>query len=126
MTLIREKASSLTIGYGGWTNPTPTFFRVFMPYVIQRVHTPGHKHAFLPLNRDYLPLGLRRDGSVTYADYMPTHGVFFARDPAKFADVFWEPESGDQLWLYDDSPASRVDYFARLERLMSRQMDMVK
>lgn len=104
---------------------TPTFFRLFMPYLYQRVEVAGRKHAFLPLNRDYVPLGFRRgDGSVDYDRVTPTHAVYFARDPAALEGIWWNTRDG-QLWLYDDSTASRVDYFARLEKLMSRQMEMV-
>lgn len=119
--MVPEKAGRLVSGYD-WK--TPTFFKLFMPYCIQRVEVSGRKHAFLPLNRDYAPLGMRRGAHLDYEKMMPTHGAYFARDPAKLADVWWNVRDG-QMWLYDDSPESRVDYFARLERLMSRQMEMV-
>lgn len=121
-----DKAGRLVGGYD-WR--TPTFFRVFMPYLIWRVEVPGRKQAFIPLNRDYVPLGTSRgDGHVNYKDpaVIARHAVYFARDPAKLKDVWWSSDKdGGRLWLYDDSTASRVDYFARLERLMSRQMEMV-
>ena len=120
--MTRDQASALTCGRG--LAATPTFFRLFMPYLYQRVEAAGRKHAFLPLNRDYLPLGMRRDGRIDYAAVAPTHTVYFTRDPAKLEGIWWN-QSGTSNWLYDDSAASRLDYFARLERLMLRQMEMV-
>ena len=95
-----------------------------MPYLLKRISVAGKRHAFLPLNRDYLPIGERDENAVPYEHYMPSHGVYFARDPSKFAGIFWKIE-GDHLWLYDDSPASRVTYFSRLEMLMTQRMEMV-
>jgi hypothetical protein len=120
-----HKASRLIGGYD-WR--TPTFFKVFMPYLLQRVEVPGRKHAFLPLNRNYVPLGMpSSEGYVKYSDaqIIASHAVYFARDPAKIEGVWWSNDGNGRHWLYDDSTASRVDYFARLERLMSRQMEMV-
>jgi hypothetical protein len=102
----------------------PTFFKLFMPYLYQRVEVPGRKHAFLPLNRDYQPLGMRREGWTDYQQVASTHAVFFARDPAQLEGVWWNQRDGS-FWLYDDSVASRIDYFKRLETLMLRQMEMV-
>lgn len=123
MTLTADKAYRLIGGYD-WR--TPTFFKVWMPYLIQRIEVPGRKHAFIPLNRDYKPLGAPRVDHVDYKapDVIARHAVYFARDPAALKGVWWNVR-GNQLWLYDDSTASRVDYFARLETLMSRQMEMV-
>jgi len=125
MTMPLAKAGRLIGGYD-WR--TPTFFRVFMPYLIWRVEVPGRKHAFLPLNRDYVPLGTPRGvGHVNYNDpaVIAQSAVYFARDPATL-DIWWSRDTdGGRLWLYDDSTASRLNYFARLETLMSRQMEMV-
>lgn len=121
MTMRPGKAALLIGGYD-WR--VPSYFRLFMPYCIQRMEVPNRKHAFLPLNRDYAPIGMRRLQHLDYDALMPTHGVYFARDPAGIEGVFWN-RRGNQLWLYDDSTASKVDYFARLEKLMSRQMSMV-
>lgn len=111
---------------GGYDWKTPTFFRTFMPYLLQRVEVPGRKHAFLPLNRNYVPLGMPGSG-VKYSDpeIIATYAVYFSRDPAKIDGVWWSNDGNGRHWLYDDSTVSRVDYFARLERLMSRQMEMV-
>lgn len=101
--------------------PGTHLFRLFMPYVFQRLPHPKRKQVFMPLNRDYKPLGLPRSGHVDYAEMAPTHAVVFGRDPASFKDV-WSNVRGDSLWLYDDHPRSRLDYFQRLERLMAHKV----
>ncbi len=121
--MTRDQAASLTTGHG--MAATPTFFKTAMPYLYQRVEVAGRKHAYLPLNRDYVPLGFRRaDGFVKYEEVAERHAVYFSRDPALLDDVWWNVRDGS-LWLYDDSAASRFTYFARLEKLMLRQMAMV-
>lgn len=121
--MTRDQAAALTSGRG--IARTPTFFKVWMPYLYQRVEVPGRKHAFLPLNRDYKPLGVRRDaGFVDYEEMAARCAVWFPRDPATLEGVWWNA-SGSSLWLYDDSVASRLTYFERLEKLLCRQMEMV-
>lgn len=109
-----DDAASRTAGRGATCAP---FFRYWMPYLYQRVQLAGRKHVYLPLNRNYTPFGV--EGYADYQAYVRSHGVIFGRDPAKFQDVWWNvDEQGGRLWLYDDSAASRFDYFERLERLM--------
>ncbi len=118
-----DQAAGLTCGHG--MGRTPTFFKIWMPYLYQRVGVAGRKHAYLPLNRDYVPLGFRRqDGFVNYDETALRHAVYFSRDPSALKDVWWNQLDGS-LWLYDDSTQSRLDYFERLERLMTRKMEMV-
>jgi hypothetical protein len=65
---------------------TPTFSKVFMPYLLQRIEVPGRKHAFLPPNRGYVPLGMPHSaGHVKYsdADIIATHAVYFSRDTTR-------------------------------------------
>jgi hypothetical protein len=108
---------------------TPTFSKVFMPYLLQRIEVPGRKHAFLPPNRGYVPLGMPHSaGHVKYsdADIIATHAVYFSRDTTKIKGVWWSTDrNGWRHWLNDDSIPSCVDYFCRLERLMSRQMEVI-
>ena len=121
--MTRDQAAALTAGQGAGT--TPTFFKVWMPYLYQRVQVSGRKHAYLPLNRDYVPLGFRRqDGFVNYEEVALRHAVYFPRDPAALKDIWWNVRAGS-FWLYDDSTASRTGYFERLERLLTRKMEMV-
>lgn len=92
------------------------WFRYWMPYTFQELSG----GVYLPLNRDYKPLGLIQRDHVEYEDFAVTHGVKFARDPRTFTDVWWD--AGEPLFLYSDNPRSREDYFIRLDRLMSRSM----
>jgi len=98
-----------------------------MPYLLQKVEHPGIKWAYLPLNRNYKPLGQMTSERVDYAGYMTTHGVRFARDPALIKAVWVDaPSAGaEMLWLYSDGPTSRLDYFARFERLMSKAVSTI-
>lgn len=123
MTMTKLQASALI---GGWDWKTPTFFKFYMPYLYQRVNHPDRKHAYLPLNRDYAPLGFRRGEPrhLNYEELAVTHGVYFARDPATI-DGVWHNVRGGSLWLYDDDPNTRRDYFERLERLLTKQVQMI-
>ncbi len=113
--MTKEQAGSLTAGTRFGYHP---FFKHWMPYLFQRVGHPKRKHVFLPLGRDYKPLGHLGGGTVDYEQAALTHGVAFSRDPASFKDVWWIADSAGRFWLYDDSAASRFDYFERLERLL--------
>ena len=97
------------------------FFRFFMPYVFQRLEGCG-TNVFLPLNRDYKPLGQTTREHVDYDDFV-TGAAKFARDPMTLKELWTraDPELG-LMWLYDDDPASRVDYFRRLEALMTKSI----
>lgn len=122
MALTSDQADNLT-DLGG-VDRHPHFFRMWMPYVFQRIEFPGKKHAFLPLNRDYKPLGQLSGEHVDYDAHGLSHGVSFSRDPANFKDI-WYNVHGNMLWLYDDSIKSRIDYFARLERLMAKSVPLL-
>lgn len=100
-----KQASSLT-DHSHW-------FRYWMPYTFQQV---GDR--YLPLNRDYKPLGMITREHVRYEDYIESHGVKFARDPRTYTDVWHSPNA--PLFLYADHPQTRLDYFERLARLMTR------
>lgn len=105
----------------------PHFFRFWLPYLFQRIDHPSHAHVFLPLNRNYKPLGVTSSEWVEYDNYTLSHGVFFARDPSTFSGI-WHgtvKEGDSQLWLYNDGPASRLDYFVRFEQLMSKMIKVM-
>jgi hypothetical protein len=119
--VTRDQAASLTRSRSSGSKP---FFRQWMPYLFQRIEHPGHKHVYLPLNRDYVPFG--HEGRADYEAYGRSHGVVFRRDPATFTGIWWNVDQpGGRLWLYDDSAASRQDYFARFERLMLKANHLV-
>ena len=102
------------------------FFRFWMPYLFQRLEVDGVRHAFLPLNRNYKPLGIISGDHVDYGGLALSHGVSFTRDPALLVGV-WDNKSddGSQLWLYSDSPQSRTDYFARFEKIMALSLPVL-
>ena len=94
------------------------WFRYWMPYCFQELSA-NRKHVYLPLNREYKPLGLTDyNNGVDYDDYID-QAVVFTTDPGAFPDVWTRPGS---LYLYNDGTASRLDYFERLERLLSRSV----
>jgi hypothetical protein len=102
------------------------FFRFWMPYLFQKIEVDGVRWAFLPLNRNYKPLGNLNRDYVEYDAYTISHGVKFGRNPALLEGI-WTNISSDseQLWLYEDAPKSRVDYFSRLEKLMSHALPIL-
>ena len=107
------------------TNTSKHWFRYWMPYVFQPIQSTDHKYGYLPLNRNYKPLG-QTDG--TWADYdasFSTHGVVFGSDPLKFKGV-WLEDGVKGLYLYADDPHSRLDYFKRFEILMTKTVNIVK
>ena len=85
----------------------------------------GEAHAYLPVNRALKPLGMAGHGCVRWRDHA-ARAIVFRSDPHEFEGVWYD--AGDaapgpgrpRLLLYDDTPESRMDYFARFERLMAR------
>jgi hypothetical protein len=96
------------------------FFRFWMPYLFQKIEVDGVKWVFLPLNRNYKPLGVLDREHVDYQTLASSHGVKFSRNPALLTGVWTNvSEDGSQLWLYSDTPTSRADYFDRFEKIMA-------
>jgi len=118
--MTRHEAGNLT------DKPSPghdPYFRIFMPYLFQQVEYLGIKNVYLPLNRDYHPIGVR-SGFADYADYIETHAVHLPRDASSYPDI-WFSARGRSFWLYDDSSASRIDYFDRLQRLLCKGLPLI-
>lgn len=92
------------------------WFRHFLPYAFVRLEHPRRRHVFLPVNRDYKPLGMITRKEVDYVDYMEKAAVF-RRDPRLMPGVW--TATREHLMLYNDTPGSRLDYFERLARVMS-------
>lgn len=98
--------------------------RYWLPYNFQKIDHAKFSHVYLPLNREYKPIGiLTYSPRVKYEDY-PLHYVRFHSDPHKFVDVWVNDEFGG-LFLYDDGQQSRDTYFNRLARLCSHKMTMI-
>ena len=99
---------------------TDQWFRFWMPYTFHPLD--AKKRVYLPLNRNYKPLGYTSKVMVDYEDYRP-QAVIFGADPHTVKDVW---TSGQGLYLYNDGPSSRTDYFERFERLMSRSIRLAR
>ena len=96
------------------------WFRYWLPYSFVKLETTNHNHVYLPVNRNYKPLGVTSDDWVDYEDFID-QAVIFSADPHTFANVWFHR---DTLHLYEDVVSSRVDYFQRLERLLSRSVKL--
>lgn len=100
------------------------WFRYNMPYLIRKLNVP-QANTWLPLNRNYKPIGYLGKDIVDYHDYLNIAMVFHI-DPHNFVgDIFWNKQK-DSLFLYDDGIDSRKDYYVRLERLMSHTINILK
>ena len=98
------------------------WFRYWMPYTYEKIEVPKFRHVYLPLNRNYKPLGILSGDWVDYEDYLH-QAVRFSSDPHTFDGVWYSPET---LHLYEDATKSRIDYFARLERLFTRSLKLYR
>jgi hypothetical protein len=82
--------------------------------------------AWLPLGREYQPLGEMQWGvtvGVHYDDF--AHAAWrFVVDPHTLG--IWRKAYPSTLYLYNDDPASRRDYFARVGRLIAATDDPIK
>lgn len=99
------------------------WFRYWMPYTFHKLDHPRLKHVYLPLNRNYKPLGITSREGVRYEDFIG-QAIAFAQDPSGFKDV-WDDTTPKGLFLYADSPNTRTDYFERLGRLLSKPSRLV-
>ena len=90
------------------------WFRFWVPYNFSKLENDRFNHVYLPLNRDYRPLGVTEN--VTYQDYI-AQALVFMNDPAKFKDV-WVP--GKPLYLYDGSTESLLTLGERFMRLQMK------
>lgn len=91
------------------------WFRTNMPYAIARID----KKVWLPINRDYKPLGMAKTESHARYDQYRDKAITFSSDPTTFEGIFISGDA-DTLWLYNDGTESRRDYMERLERLLSK------
>lgn len=97
------------------------WFYYNMPYEFRKLRHPKYGEAYLPLNRDYMPLGMVNGKPVDYLDFWDW-AVKFKENPANFLDV-WVPAPG--LYLFGDDPQTLVSYFSRFSRLMMKPQEMV-
>ena len=95
------------------------FFRAAFPYCFDKMESNAFPHVWLPLNRDYKPLGvgvLNRYKWVDYQDHIAS-ALVFSRDPCTFKDV-WHSIDPAACYLYDDGTDLDAIYFQRLQRLL--------
>ncbi len=97
------------------------WFRHSLPYTLHLMPGQRKKHTYLPLNRDYKPLGVVTMDHVRYEDYLD-RAVVFGTDPHRFTDIWIPWDARRLLYLYTDNNRSVRDYFERLGRLCMRQM----
>ncbi len=107
MTQLLDDARKMHASSWAW-------FRIWMPYQYQYIEHGKIKHLYLPLNRNYKPLGVYSDARVEYEDYAK-QGVIFSRDPHTFKGI-WSSPNG--LYLYTDNPETLTDYFDRFNKLL--------
>jgi hypothetical protein len=104
------------------------WFRIWMPYCFVKLESPAKKHVYLPLNRNYKPLGMLSRKHLDYETFR-AQAVQFKTDPKIFKGIWHLVETNksddEQLWLYEDVHTSRIDYFARLEKLVLKTMKLV-
>ena len=101
--------------------PLNAWTRRWMPYRFLEVKV-GRTTAYLPVNRELIPLGL---ASMDFGDYAAyeRQAVTFGGDPHKFEGIWHDP---GQLLLYGETATTRADYFLRLGRLAQKTIRVVK
>lgn len=94
--------------------------RINLPYTLRKLAV--GKHVYLPVNRNYAPLGFPyQDGQGDDLDYVG-QAMSFASDPALFTGVWWSESA--PLSLYADGNETRLTYWARLEKLLSHAIQV--
>ena len=93
------------------------FFYKSLPYCFAKLKNKAYPHIWLPLNRDYKPLGVLSKEWIDYDDHIAS-ALVFSRDPCKFNNV-WQSVYSDACYLYNDGTNLDLEYFPRLHRLLS-------
>jgi len=94
--------------------------RYFLPYCLHRIKG----NIYLPLNRNYKPIGVTTKEWVNYENYQHLY-VKFSRCPSKIK-IEWhyviKNEAGviDKLFFYGDRLDSRAMYFEKYLSVMSK------
>ena len=103
--------------------------RLWLPYCLAEMICPERgKYVYLPLNRNYKPVGEPWGVRVDYYDYQARF-LRFKRDPLKIGGEPWTKirlgqklscgqHDGQMLWLYKNIYESAADYFRRLKLVM--------
>lgn len=91
-----------------------------LPYCFIKLDVPRH-NVWLPLGRNYKPIGQRSNERVKYDDYVE-QAIEFKRDPGLLkGDIWHKPEQQSRmLWLCNDAPMPPQEYFRRLAIVLTR------
>ena len=91
-----------------------------LPYCFIKLEVPRHQ-VWLPLGRNYKPIGLRDRVWVDYDDYVE-QAIEFKRNPGLLkGDIWHKPEQQDHmLWLCNDAEMTPQEYFRRLALVLMR------
>ena len=75
--------------------------------------------VYLPLNRQWIPIGETTEDFYQYIDYVDTHGMVFECDPFDMGDVWYGKPSGSWLFVFDDAiPKSQNEYAKHMKAIM--------
>ncbi len=107
MTLTLNQRRVLTCGDG----LREAWFRFHMPYQIVKIEP----RLYLPINRNYDPVGVTIDGHSVWKDYADQA----MRLTVPFERLVGKVFINDRGYMYNDDPDSRIDYFERLAILMA-------
>lgn len=103
--------------------------RFFLPYCFITLDKHANKtrywneyqYAYLPLNRNYKPLGIVNRVWVNYDDY-PQNMIYSKKPFFEISGVFTKEDKLTKhttfFYMYNDGLESRADYFSRLKYLM--------
>jgi hypothetical protein len=91
------------------------WFRVSMPYYMAQLET-DDGYLFLPVNREYKPLGVVADAFVDY-DAHRDRALRFKSNPLNDETLWCSTHRSDLGYLYDDR--SIDTYLERLSRLVA-------
>lgn len=63
------------------------YARLWLPYCFRKMEHDKHKYVFLPLNREYKPIGLPYDPWINYENYA-RNMVVLTRNPEKLEGIW--------------------------------------
>jgi hypothetical protein len=106
------------------------FRRINMPYCLHKmeVEVPDrlrrYPHIWLPLNRNYKPLGVIPRDWVEYEDYVG-QAVCFAKDPRGFVGLWDDDPSNvgvdDMRWFHCANPRDWSGYLIKVGKLFAHR-----
>jgi hypothetical protein len=99
------------------------FWHYHLPYKMMNLEHSRTKNLYLPVNRNYKPLGIISGDFVKYDDYID-QAIIFSR-PLRENELFWNRRSDGSIseyYLYNDGNCHDfMSYLNRLNLLMKRK-----